>query len=321
MTSYKGFVRLPPIGEIGLPCNADNQSNSVKEIEVGKNVYDSTLNSELAAEDDTANHVATTDKNQHVIVDLQHDTRSKNAKLSPRRKKTKFKIPRDERTLSKKELIGPDAHFRDSGLDSNTTNESIGKSLDQGKIIVPPKSTPRRSLSVNSETKLNISNEDESREGKNDVEVYSYRKENSRQSNSDENASPVPTLSDVPACINYKEMAIRMANSYSRPQCPKRSRTFVDYVLFFESDDISELFEEQRQNFEKTLEDEKISIVRTKIGKRVYVELCCSFERLCEEAEAIFLQMPLVGVCSLFFTYQIWLQRDNRHTNNHIWFL
>lgn len=97
--------------------------------------------------------------------------------------------------------------------------------------------------------------------------------------------------------VDFREMAIRLANDYSRPNTTtRRKRTFVDYVLVFDKDDESEFNENQRKQFESLLTTEGIEIHRTQIGNHVYAELCCSFERLCLEAESIFLEMPLIGV-------------------------
>lgn len=96
--------------------------------------------------------------------------------------------------------------------------------------------------------------------------------------------------------VDYRELAVKLANDYNRPATVvKRRRKFVDYVLVFSKDDDSEFNESQRQSFEGLLETEGIDVSRCHIGNHVYVELCCSFDRLCQEAEAIFLEMPLVG--------------------------
>ena len=97
--------------------------------------------------------------------------------------------------------------------------------------------------------------------------------------------------------VDYRELAVKLASDYNRPATvAKRKRKFVDYVLVFSKDDDSEFNESQRRGFEGLLEAEGIDVYRCHIGSYVYVELCCSFERLCQEAEAIFLEMPLVGV-------------------------
>lgn len=109
-----------------------------------------------------------------------------------------------------------------------------------------------------------------------------------------------------PANVDYREMAIRLANSYSRPStsCRKR-RLFTDYLLVFDQDDDSEYMESQRDNFEKLLCKEGMQVHRIHAGKHVYVEICCSFERLCQEAEAVFLEMPLIGVSMLIMVINV----------------
>ena len=102
---------------------------------------------------------------------------------------------------------------------------------------------------------------------------------------------------DRPSRVDYRELAVRLASSYSKQAvATKRKRSFVDYILVFSRDDESEFNENQRQKFESLLKAEGIDAHRSHFGNHVYVELCCSFERLCEEAEAIFLEMPLIGV-------------------------
>lgn len=75
----------------------------------------------------------------------------------------------------------------------------------------------------------------------------------------------------------------------------------VDYVLVYsESDKHSEMsnqvLNELRKNFEKKVELEGVSIVRKTKGNFTFVVMSCSFERLCKEAEAVSLKMPLAGV-------------------------
>eukprot|EP00794_Sanderia_malayensis_P006792 gene6792-7557_t len=106
----------------------------------------------------------------------------------------------------------------------------------------------------------------------------------------------LPKTSASIAEIDCKELALRMAHDYTRPKPTKKKRTFVDYVLFFKTDDVSDDKPGKRETFEKSLVAEQICVSRTKVEKYTYVELCCSFERLCQEAESLFLQMPLVGL-------------------------
>ena len=51
----------------------------------------------------------------------------------------------------------------------------------------------------------------------------------------------------------------------------------------------------KRKRFEDALRKERFTIVEV-IGDKVFKKLHCQFERLCEEAERVKLEMPLEGV-------------------------
>ena len=73
-----------------------------------------------------------------------------------------------------------------------------------------------------------------------------------------------------------------------------------DYVLVHRTGDNNTATEKLRQCFEAVLHEEGFKIERKYTTERTFVILHCSFERLCEEAEHVALQMPLAGV-SIFY--------------------
>lgn len=86
--------------------------------------------------------------------------------------------------------------------------------------------------------------------------------------------------------------------------CPERKR--IDYVLVhklktsdnYQDEEKKESVrkkEDLRERFEKALRDEGFSIKELVIDGYVYKTLHCPFKRLCKEAEAVKLEMPLKG--------------------------
>lgn len=81
----------------------------------------------------------------------------------------------------------------------------------------------------------------------------------------------------------------------------------IDYVLVHpdidiksitDVDDLADL-ERQRQlrdKFEFAMKEEGLLIQKVVIDEQVYTKLHCPFRRLCEEAEDVSLEMPLLGV-------------------------
>lgn len=81
----------------------------------------------------------------------------------------------------------------------------------------------------------------------------------------------------------------------------------IDYVLVHKVQTSDEVQDEEKKNelskledmrdrFEAALEHEGFSIMPERIDDFIYKKLHVSFKRLCEEAEAIKLEMPLLGV-------------------------
>ena len=69
-----------------------------------------------------------------------------------------------------------------------------------------------------------------------------------------------------------------------------------DYVLVHKTGDSFNLHEKMRKKYESELHDQGFRLDRKYTADKTFVVLHCSFERLCEEAEKVSLEMPLEGV-------------------------
>lgn len=79
----------------------------------------------------------------------------------------------------------------------------------------------------------------------------------------------------------------------------------IDYVLVYEridydndDDDENEKMkkEKQRQVFQLAMQAESLQLEEEKIGKYVFIKIHCPFKRLCEEAQTLKMEFPLVGL-------------------------
>jgi len=69
-----------------------------------------------------------------------------------------------------------------------------------------------------------------------------------------------------------------------------------DYVLVHRTGDNRNLHEKLRKKYESELQAQGFRVDRKYTAESTFVVLHCSFERLCEEAEHVSLEMPLAGV-------------------------
>lgn len=69
-----------------------------------------------------------------------------------------------------------------------------------------------------------------------------------------------------------------------------------DYVLVHRTGDNRNLHEKLRKKYESGLHAQGFRVDRKYTAENTFVVLHCSFERLCEEAEHVSLEMPLAGV-------------------------
>ena len=69
-----------------------------------------------------------------------------------------------------------------------------------------------------------------------------------------------------------------------------------DYILVHKTGDTRNLQEKLRKQYESELHAQGFRVERKYTAEKTFVILHCSFERLCEEAEKVSLEMPLAGV-------------------------
>ncbi|XP_074619855.1 anoctamin-7-like [Acropora palmata] len=80
-----------------------------------------------------------------------------------------------------------------------------------------------------------------------------------------------------------------------------------DYVLVHKTGDNSNVHEKLRKKYERELHDQGFRLDRKYTADKTFVVLHCSFERLCEEAEKVSLEMPLEGyVVGETSNYSLW---------------
>lgn len=98
---------------------------------------------------------------------------------------------------------------------------------------------------------------------------------------------------------DLRKLALHLAISKSNEG--KNSKYFhQDYVLVHRTGDNRNLHEKLRKKYESELHTQGFRVERKYTGEKTYVVLHCSFERLCEEAEHVSLEMPLAGVSMSF---------------------
>ena len=96
----------------------------------------------------------------------------------------------------------------------------------------------------------------------------------------------------------YRKIAIELASAKKSTGKQKRLKSYCDYALVYELDDQDVIRSTERARFEAALKEDGLELVYTLHGELMFVEVYASFERLCKQAEAIFLDMPLEGVSS-----------------------
>jgi hypothetical protein len=107
---------------------------------------------------------------------------------------------------------------------------------------------------------------------------------------------------------DVRKVALTLAVSdMMKPKVKENLATLdhVDYVLVFSHEKHSkiskEALNELRKRFEKKVELAGVSVVRKRKGNLTFVLMSCSFERLCKEAEAVSLKMPLAWVGTTYY--------------------
>lgn len=97
---------------------------------------------------------------------------------------------------------------------------------------------------------------------------------------------------------DLRKLALQLAISKSNET---KNNKFLhhDYVLVHRTGDNRNLHEKLRKKYESELHAQGFRVDRKYTAEKTFVVLHCSFERLCEEAEHVSLEMPLAGVSLL----------------------
>ena len=97
---------------------------------------------------------------------------------------------------------------------------------------------------------------------------------------------------------DYRKLALDLASQHSSKGKEKDKReSLPDFVLVYNVHDADALHKKERELFEAKIQEEDIAIVYDIVDNNMFVQLYPTFERLCQEAEAVALEMPLEGVC------------------------
>ena len=92
-----------------------------------------------------------------------------------------------------------------------------------------------------------------------------------------------------------RKLAIHLALNRSKEGSRQKFLHF-DFVLVHKPGENNNVHEKLRERFESHLTDQGFRIERKYTTERTFLILHCSFDRLCEEAELVCLEMPLAGV-------------------------
>ena len=97
---------------------------------------------------------------------------------------------------------------------------------------------------------------------------------------------------------DLRKLALQLAISKSSEG---KNNKFLhqDYVLVHKTGDNRNVHEKLRKKYESELHAQGFRVDRLYTADKTFVVLHCSFERLCEEAEKVSLEMPLAGVSLL----------------------
>ena len=300
-----GGVRLPPIGELGLRRlpQLEHKLESLVEKKARENFRNVDLqkgNGRDSQSNEIQNNHDLERRRDLIDSGLESPSEHKEkdeqtVRVATKRKDAKSSARRD---IKKKVKKRNKSSFSDDGM-GHVEGSSVPQGNEQSLAVWVPGEGPGEIEPANLGEKsrqeafatsfLNTSNLTE--------ETLVSESDHSRNDNKDRHIETFAENSENTTKTDYRALAIRLANNYCRPKTGiKKRQHFVDYLLIFEGDDDNEFNEKQRVDFEKLLVNEGIEVTRTHIGKEVFVELSCSFKRLCQEAEYIFLEMPLIGV-------------------------
>lgn len=104
---------------------------------------------------------------------------------------------------------------------------------------------------------------------------------------------------------DLRKLALQLAISKS-DQSKNSKFLHLDYVLVHKTGDNRNVHEKLRKKYEAELHAQGFRVDHKYTAEKTFVTLHCSFERLCEEAEHVSLEMPLAGV--RLFLFCLYLQ-------------
>lgn len=120
--------------------------------------------------------------------------------------------------------------------------------------------------------------------------------------------------------MDYRKMALDLASGKKTNDQSnrRRKRALPDFVLVYDCTDNDTLHISEREQFENNISNEGIEIGYNIIKNHTFVELYASFDRLCQEAEHVALEMPLEGV-SIYYIF-IFLSKIKNLNLLHIYY-
>ena len=208
---------------------------------------------------------------------------SEKKKLPPLQRKTES----DDEPQHRKESVGaliatihetsdkPNYHDNDEDNDNDGGKSSRGLSL----------------LSNNNHSEHRVIIKDDGEEDEDEKEEVFFTMSNTRNHH-----KAISLKQENP---DYRKIAIELASVKKNAGKQKRLKSCCDYALVYEVDDQDVITSTERARFEAALKEDGLELVYTLHGELMFVEVYASFERLCKQAEAIYLDMPLEGVSSV----------------------
>ena len=223
---------------------------------------------------------------------------SEKKKLPPLQRKTES----DDEPQHRKESVGaliatihetseePNYHDNDEDNDNDTNNyyndECGGDNTDGGKS-----SRGLSLLSSNNHSEHRVIIKDDGEEDEDEKEEVFFT-----MSNTHNHHKAISLKQENP---DYRKIAIELASVKKNAGKQNRLKSCCDYALVYEVDDQDVITSTERAQFEAALKEDGLELVYTLHGELMFVEVYASFERLCKQAEAIYLDMPLEGVSSV----------------------
>eukprot|EP00111_Clytia_hemisphaerica_P008657 TCONS_00025310-protein len=187
---------------------------------------------------------------------------------------------RNNNKLQQRESVGDNYSFVNPGFDNNLKykNDNIyEKESNNNKINLESNSEniARTNSLTHKENLFKVVNRDTTLDLEDDI------------NNNDDDGEESKT--------DYRKLALELATNSSKSKKNIERYSLPDFVLTYNIHDSDTLHKKERETFEAKMRDEDIKIAYDIIGENMYVQLYPTFERLCQEAETVALEMPLEG--------------------------